>query len=78
MIVLDLFDEQTKQNGYYFGTSRKGNTENIPLLSLSIGVVPLNMPKLKHTAKVSELAAELKQRAKDTGHSHYVVDKRAS
>lgn len=78
MIVLDLFDEETKRSGFYCGTNRRGEKENIPLLSVSIGVVPMNMPKLRHAAKVSEVAAELKKMAKDANHSHYVVDRRAS
>jgi diguanylate cyclase (GGDEF)-like protein len=78
MIVLDLFDDETKHLGHYYGTNRKGEKENIPLLSVSIGVVPMNMPKLQHAAKVSEVAAELKKRAKDSGGSRYVVDKRSS
>lgn len=77
MIVLDLFDDETKQRGHYFGTNRRGKQENIPLLSLSIGVVPMNMPKILHAAKVSELAAELKKMAKNSSHSHYVVDRRS-
>lgn len=78
MIVLDLFDDEAKQNGYYYGTNRKGEKENIPLLSVSIGVVPMNMAKLQHTAKVSEVAAELKKLAKDSCTSRYVVDNRSS
>lgn len=78
MIVLDLFDDATKQRGYYFGTNRKGEEEQIPLLSVAIGIVPMNMPKLQHAAKVSEVAAELKKLAKDSGGSRYVVDNRSS
>ena len=78
MIALDLFDEETRQRGYYFGTNRKGENENIPILSISIGVVPMNMPKLQHAAKVSEVAAELKKMAKDSSNSCYVIDKRTS
>ncbi|MEI7815655.1 MAG: diguanylate cyclase [Desulfuromonadales bacterium] len=78
MIVLDLFDDETKRRGHYYGTNRKGRKENIPILSISIGVVPMNMPKLQHAAKVAEIAAELKKLAKDSNHSHYVVDNRSS
>lgn len=78
MIVLDLFDDATKKQGYYVGANRKGETENIPLLSVSIGVVPMNMAKLTHAAKVAEVAAELKKLAKDASHSHYVIDKRSA
>lgn len=78
LIVLDLFDEETKRRGCYYGTNRKGEQENIPLLSISIGVVPMNSAKLEHAAKVSEVAAELKKLAKDSSHSRYVVDNRSS
>ena len=78
LIVLDLFDETTKQRGYFLGTNRKGEQENIPLLSISIGIVPMNMPKIIHTAKVAEVAAELKKLAKKSGGSSIVVDNRSS
>lgn len=78
MVVLDMFDDETKRLGYYCGTNRKGEKENIPLLSVSIGVVPMNMAKLQHAAKVAEVAAELKKLAKDSSTSRYVVDNRSS
>jgi len=76
MIVLDMFDEETKKQGYYPGTNRKGDKEDVPLLSISIAVVPMNMPKLRHAAKVAEVAAELKKIAKNSAGSRYVVDHR--
>jgi diguanylate cyclase (GGDEF)-like protein len=77
-IVMDLFDDETKLRGFYFGSNRKGEKENIPLLSVSIGIVPMNMPKFTHAAKVSEVAAELKNLAKKSDRSRYVVDRRSS
>ncbi len=75
-IVLDLFDEQTKGLGYYLGTNRKGEEEKIPLLSVSIGIVPMDSPRITHFARVAELAAELKKRAKQSEKSCCVIDKR--
>jgi len=75
-IVLDLFDEDTKARGYYLGLNRRGVEERIPLLSISIGVVPTQNPKLLHFAKVAEVAAELKNLAKQSKVSLYVIDKR--
>jgi diguanylate cyclase (GGDEF)-like protein len=75
-IVLDLFDEGTKRQGYYNGTNRKGEMEKIPLLSIAIAVVPMNSDKIRHMAKVAEVGAELKKRAKEAVGSHYVVDQR--
>lgn len=78
IIAQELFDEDTKRRGYYFGTNRKGENENIPILSVSIGIVPLNVAKLQHSAMISEIAAELKKLAKDSHKSCFVIDKRAS
>lgn len=78
LIVLDMFDEETKARGYYPGTNRKGDKEDIPLLSVSVAVVPMNMTKIHHAAKVAELAAEMKKLAKDSNCSKYVVDRRES
>jgi diguanylate cyclase (GGDEF)-like protein len=77
-IVSDMFDEETKARGYYIGTNRKGAQEQTPLLSLSIAVVPMCAPKIRHSAKVAELAAELKKLAKESDGSCYVVDHRTS
>jgi diguanylate cyclase (GGDEF)-like protein len=75
-IVLDLFDEATKRQGYYNGTNRKGEMERIPLLSIAIAVVPMNSEKIRHVAKVAEVAAELKRLAKETEGSHFLMDQR--
>lgn len=75
-IVLDLFDEATKRRGYYNGTNRKGELEKIPLLSIAIAVVLMNSDKIRHVAKVAEVAAELKKLAKKAEGSHYVMDQR--
>jgi len=75
-IVLDMFDEDTKTRGYYTGTNRKGEQERIPLLSLSIAVVPMRSSKIRHSAKVAEMAAELKKLAKESVGSCYVTDHR--
>ena len=76
MIVRDMFDEETKMLGFYAGSNRKGEKEDIPLLSMSIAVVPMDMPKIQHSAKVAEVAAELKKLAKDSAGSRYVIDQR--
>jgi diguanylate cyclase (GGDEF)-like protein len=75
-IVLDMFDEETRLRGYYLGTNRKGEEEQTPLLSLSIAVVPMCSFKINHSARVAELAAELKKLAKESKKSCYVIDQR--
>jgi diguanylate cyclase (GGDEF)-like protein len=76
-IVLDLFEENIKTQGYYIGHNREGTEQQIPLLSVSIGVVPMHLSKITHSAKVAEVAAELKKRAKHAKGSCFVIDQRA-
>ena len=75
-IISDLFDEQDKLKGFYIGLNRKGQEEHIPLLGVSIAVVPTALPQIKHFGKVAEVAAELKNKVKKTGRSCYLVERR--
>lgn len=75
-IILDLFDDQEKSRGYYIGVNRKGQMEQIPLLSISIAVVMTGLPHIQHYGKVAEVAAELKKLAKRHAGSCYLIDKR--
>ena len=75
-IAADLFEETEKSNGYYISTNRQGEEEKFPLLSIAIGVLPTDAPKLNHYGKVAEVAAELKKYAKKSSESCFVVDKR--
>ena len=76
LIVMDLFDDETKARGFYAGTNRKGESEDTPILSVSIGVVRMDSPKILHAAKVAEVAAELKKMAKESAGSCFVFDQR--
>lgn len=75
-IVPELFGEEEKSTGYYIAGDRRGAVQKIPLLGISIGVVPTNVPRIKHAGMVAEMAAELKKIAKRSHESCYVIDKR--
>ena len=77
-IVQTLFDEETKQRGYYQALNRKGETEQMPILCISIGVVPMDSVIITHAARVAEVAAELKKVAKGNDGSSFVVERRTS
>ncbi len=76
VIASDLFGEKDKLNGYYIAKDRKGIEQKIPLLGISIAVVPTNKHHVRHAGKVAEVAAELKKLAKKSSESSYVVDRR--
>jgi diguanylate cyclase (GGDEF)-like protein len=76
MIVSDLFGDREKSQKYYLANNRKGEEEEIPLLSIAIGVIPLTLPSMSHYGKVAESAAGLKKLAKKSTGSCYVFERR--
>jgi GGDEF domain-containing protein len=82
--IITLFDqfvpyqytEEDRQAGYFLGRDRRGNILWVPLMTLSIGVVTNQHRDFSHTARVSELATEMKSFAKKQPGSVYSVDRR--
>jgi len=75
-VASDLFGEDEKRNSYYVAKDRNNQEQRIPLLSISLAVVPTNTPLMQHPGKVAEVAAELKKLAKKSAGSAYVIDRR--
>ena len=83
--VIEVFDElipyqytpEDRRAGYFLGRDRRGNIVWVPLMTLSIGVVTNQHRRFEHTARVSELATEMKTFAKKLPGSVYSVDRRA-
>lgn len=82
--ILETFDTlmplhysvEDQERGSFRGKDRRGNEYEVPLMSLSIGVVTNQRRSLTHTAEISELAAEMKTYAKTFPGSIYVIDRR--
>lgn len=82
--ILEIFDEllplqyspEDRDRGYFLGKDRRGNVHRIPLMTLSIGVVTNQHRVFSHTARVSELASEMKTYAKTLPGSVFAVDRR--
>ncbi|HUE77237.1 MAG TPA: diguanylate cyclase, partial [Longimicrobiales bacterium] len=83
--IIEIFDElipyqyheEDRRVGYFLGRDRRGNILWVPLMTLSIGVVTNQHRRFTHTAKVSELATEMKTFAKKQPGSIYAVDRRS-
>lgn len=83
--ILQTFDElipyqyreEDRRMGHFVGSDRRGNTFRVPIMTLSIGVVTNVRRKFSHTARISELATEMKAYAKTLPGSVYAVDRRA-
>lgn len=82
--ILDIFDTlialqystEDTERGFFTGKDRRGQLYEVPLMTLSIGVVTNENRTLTHTAEISELAAEMKAYAKSFAGSLFVVDRR--
>ena len=83
--IIEIFDElipyqyteEDRRAGYFLGRDRRGNILWVPLMTLSIGVVTNQQRSFEHTARVSELATEMKSFAKKLPGSVYAVDRRS-
>ena len=70
------YAEEDRDRGFFFGKDRRGEVYEVPLMTLSIGVVTNEHRTFVHTAQISELATEMKAYAKTFVGSIYVVDRR--
>jgi GGDEF domain-containing protein len=76
LIGLQYTDED-RERGFFLGKDRRGNEHEVPMMTLSIGVVTNESRRFTHTAQISELATEMKAYAKTFSGSIYVVDRRS-
>lgn len=74
--VHGFYRPEDANNGYIIAHDRKGQLQQIPLLSISIGLVTNETRSITHVAQVSEIGAELKEAAKRLERSNYIKDKR--
>jgi diguanylate cyclase (GGDEF)-like protein len=76
--LIDLqYTEEDRTRGFFMGKDRRGGEHQVPLMTLSIGVVTNEQRHFTHTAQISELATEMKAYAKTFSGSIYVVDRRS-
>ena len=82
--IIEIFDElmpynysqDDRERRYFLGKDRRGNVYRVPLMSISIGVVTNDKRVFEHTARVGELASEMKAYAKTLPGSVFAVDRR--
>lgn len=71
-----FYSEEDRKRGYIVVIDRKGEKQNFPLLSISIGLVTNEKRRIAHVAQIGEIGAELKNYAKRLEGSNYVKDQR--
>jgi DNA-binding response OmpR family regulator len=73
-----LYDPEDRERGYIEIENRQGRMERFPVLSVSIGVATTDRRWFSHPGEAVTTASELKEFAKRTEGSSYVIDRRSS
>lgn len=74
--VVQFYDKEDGERGYITAKTRQGELWDFPLMTISIAVVT-NQEQLDiSTIRIGEIAAEIKEHAKNISGSLYLVDRR--
>lgn len=73
--ILDFYNKEQIKQGYIEIENRKGNMEQFPITSISIGVVRVNN-NFNNILEIGEVGAQVKHTAKSIQGSSYVVNRR--
>lgn len=76
--ILEIYTKEDIGRGYIITTDRLGNSIEVPIMSISIAIVSNEHRALFSSIQVSEIAAEVKRKAKSIQGSVYIKDKRRS
>jgi len=71
-----FYNKKDREKGIIKGKDRRGNIVEVPLMTISIGVVTNEKRKISHVAEIGEIGAELKEYAKQEEKNSYVIDRR--
>lgn len=74
--VLNFYSKKDIEKGFIEVVNRKGQIEQFPLTSISIGVVEVRNGKFKNVLEIGEVGASVKHLAKTIPGSTYVIDRR--
>ncbi len=75
--VPEWYRRQDRNRGHIVTVDRKGTEELVPLMTLSIGVVPCRHEMMRHPAQIGQIGSELKRLAKAQPGSLFVKDRRS-
>lgn len=76
--IEEYFSKEDYKRGYLEVPNRRGIIEEIPLTSISIGVVEVDRGRFKNTLEIGEVGAQVKHVAKSIMGSSYAVNRRQS
>ena len=74
--ILEYYTNEDKVRGFIKVPNRKGIIEEIPLVSISIGVVEADIGRFNNVLEIGEIGAQVKHLAKVTQGSAYAINRR--
>ena len=74
--ILEYYTDEDKERGFIKVPNRKGIIEEIPLVSISIGVVEADKGRFHNVLEIGEIGAQVKHLAKVTQGSAYAINRR--
>ncbi|MBL7994509.1 response regulator [bacterium] len=77
-MYLELYNEEDRKKGYIVTKNRKDETDQFPLMSISIAVVSNENNKLTNVGQISQIASEVKKMLKLKPGSNYRIDRRSA
>jgi diguanylate cyclase (GGDEF)-like protein len=76
--ITRLFDQEDIERGYVEVINRKGTVDRFPLLTMTIAIVSSENGSIAHTARLSDIASELKRYGKTLEGSVVVKERRTA
>ncbi len=70
--IVKFYDEKDKAEGFIMGKDRRGNEQQFPLMTISIGIVSDNGSRFDSSLAMARTAADVKEHAKSHPISNYV------
>ena len=75
-VIQNYYTEEDKNRGYLKVPNRRGIIEEIPLVSISIGIVEVSSDRFNNPLEIGEVGAQVKHLAKVTQGSAYAINRR--
>lgn len=75
-IIQGYYTEEDRNRGYLKVPNRRGIIEEIPLVSISIGIVEASNDRFNNPLEIGEIGAQVKHLAKVTQGSAYAINRR--
>ncbi len=70
------YEDEDRERGFITTTSRRGEIENFPLLTISIAVLLNQNGTFAHPGEMSKMLADLKKATKSKAGSNYMLERR--